>query len=452
MSMQMKQNHQQILSQQMIQSVTILQMGAQELTEYMREVEMENPVADIKEPVISIKNDENINQAEWNYDIDEQNKIYYQYDKEDLDHNQELNNCAADNSERLADFLLLQLIGKHYPKRYQMIFEYIIESLDSKGFFSVPADEFLRLNHVDKDDFEKCVQIMRDLEPIGVCAENSLQCILKQLENRENCGKLEKDIVMNYLDLVGKNQLHIIGKKLGCSQQIIIDAVKKIKECNPYPAQGFSNSTQVNYVIPDVSVIKFTNSVEIQLNTKATPVIKINKEYSNMLNSKCSNELKEYLVEKINQVENIQSCIKKRNNTILELTKCIVEVQKEFFTVGNRSLKPLRLQEAAEMIGCHESTVSRAIKDKYLQCCYGVFPFSYFFPKKMGSEETSIATQQVKEAMMQIIMNEDKTKPYSDMEITQLMNEKNIQISRRTVTKYREGLNIPNGRERKEFR
>ncbi|MDD3369670.1 MAG: RNA polymerase factor sigma-54 [Lachnospiraceae bacterium] len=451
MATRLEQIQKQTVSQKMIQSVKILQMSSQELAEYMKEVALENPVIDFSDGETEDKDQERIKKLEWLASLDEQNRFYYQYDKDEAEEDTGMNNVSKPGLESLADSLRLQLMGKKHSEKEQRVFDYVMECLDSRGFFSVGISEVAKACKVTEDEASACVEVMRNLEPVGVCAANLQECILKQLADREDCGELELTIVREYMELLGKNQLHIIAKNLKVDVSEVTQAVKHIKECNPNPAQGFDDGELVRVVVPDITVVKFQDHFEILLNNYTCPVLHINKEYMNMLKTDCEKEVKDYLLGKVKQAEEIQESISRRSSTLLSLAQCIVDKQQNFFRTGEKNLRPFRLAEAAERIGCHESTVSRAIKDKYLQCCYGEYPLSFFFPKGLGEVDEGMAVLEVKQQLSQIIKEEDKQKPYSDSKLTELLNDKGIDISRRTVAKYREELNIPNCRGRKTY-
>lgn len=451
MSFRLEQTQKQIVSQKMIQSVSILQMSTQELADYIKEVTLENPVLDFDERIPEDKDQERLKKLEWLASLDEQNRSYYQYDHEDAENEKGMNNVAGPIDERLEDVLHLQLLGGMYTDKEQEVFEYIIQCLDSRGYFTVPASEVAKANHVSLEMAERCIAVMRDLEPAGVCAASMQECLLKQLEKRKDCGDLEREIVAGYMELLGKNQLPAIAKSLRVSLADVVQAAGRIRELNPRPAQGFDNGDLMRYVIPDITVVKFQDGFEILLNDYTCPTLHINQEYLAMLKSDCDPEVKEYLFSKVRQAEELQDCISRRSSTLLALARCIVDVQKDFFVYGEKSVKPFRLTDAAERIGCHESTVSRALKDKYLQCCQGIYPLHYFFQKGFSQGQEAMASLQVKQALAEIIENEDKQKPYSDNKLSELLQEQGMDISRRTVAKYREEMKIANGRERKQF-
>jgi RNA polymerase sigma-54 factor len=454
LQLEQSQKQKQVLSQQMIQAVQILQMNMQELTEYMKKEVLDNPVVEIEKAEVPDPREDRIRKLEWLASLDEQNRSFYRYDREAMEENNGLNNLSAASSESLEETLKTQLLGGGYTDLEMEIFNYVAHCLDSRGYFTGTAEEIAGHFQVSEQRAEKYLEIMRDLEPYGVCAADLKGCLLKQIEKREDCGEKEALIVSNYLEMLGKNQLPAIAQKSGMSLEETAEAVERIRSLNPRPAQGFDNGELFRYIVPDVTVVKFQDRFEILLNDYACPVLHINQDYLKMMKSDCGEEVKTYLEDKITRAERIQENVHKRNSTLLALTETILDVQSEFFMTGKNELHPFRIQDAAERMGLHESTISRAVRGKYLQCCWGIYPLYHFFPKGVfcgSGGEGEIATECIKKRIRKLIEKEDPKKPYSDQKISELLKECGMEISRRTVAKYRECMGIKNGRERKQF-
>lgn len=199
MSIRLEQTQKQMVSQKLIQSVNILQMSTQELADYIKEATLENPVLDFDERMPEDKDQERLRKLEWLASLDEQNRSYYQYDRDDAEEEKGMNNVAGPTAERLEDALRLQLLGGAYSEKEMEVFEYIIQCLDSRGYFTVPALEVAEVNGVSEEKAEECIAVMRDLEPAGVCAASMQDCLQKQLEKRKDCGSLEREIVSGYM-------------------------------------------------------------------------------------------------------------------------------------------------------------------------------------------------------------------------------------------------------------
>ncbi|MBR3367988.1 MAG: RNA polymerase factor sigma-54 [Lachnospiraceae bacterium] len=456
METRLEQSQKQILSQNLIQSVEILQMSAEELTEHIKEMALENPVAELKEPSPEDRQQDLLRKLEWLENLDEQNRTYYRYDREDSDRDY-ISNIGAPVRETLKDTLMQQLIRGPYTEEQFRIFSYIADCLDSSGFFRMSVQDAAAQLHVPQLDVAKCLEIMRALEPAGVCCADLESCLLEQLrriQQQEDAEPfdVEMSIIREYMPLLGKNQLHTIAKKMKLPISRIKEAQLRIRSLNPRPAQGFDMGEMLRYIVPDVTVVKFKDRFEILLNNYSYPTIRMNRDYLKMLKDNPTPEVRDYLTGKVNQIRQMQEHIERRGSTLLALADCILAEQTEFFRKGEKYLKPLRMKDAADRIGIHESTVSRAVKDKYLQCCWGIYPLSFFFARSVSQEgDDSIATHQIKEEIRKIIEEEDKTHPLNDDRIACMLKERGMSISRRTVVKYRESMQIPNYRERKEF-
>ena len=233
----------------------------------------------------------------------------------------------------------------------------------------------------------------------------------------------------------------------------VLQAMEVIRELNPKPGNSFSSRENLKYITPDVTVVKLKDYYEILLNEYMYPKMSINGYYRNMLKAGNDKETKDYVTTKVKQAEWVMQCVSQRNVTLMNVSKCIVDVQECFFTYGPGYLRPLKLADVAEMVGIHESTVSRAVKDKYLQCSWGIFPMNYFFIgaiSKAGNENAATADT-AKNLLKEIIADENHEKPYSDRILSEKLAERGVKISRRTVAKYREAMGIKDASGRKVF-
>ena len=203
---------------------------------------------------------------------------------------------------------------------------------------------------------------------------------------------------------------------------------------------------------PDITIVKFEDHFEILLNEFAYPKIRVNKYYLKLLRSDCDRETKKYLSEKLKQIEETQGHIERRGNTLMELAKFLLERQRDFFEHGEQGIRPLKMKDAAAAMDVHESTISRAVRDKYLQCPWGLYPLSYFFSAGLaGEDEEEVSARRIKLEIRKLIDEEDTKRPRSDQKLCDLLQEKGIAVSRRTVAKYREEMGIGSTRERKTW-
>lgn len=444
----------QVLSQKMIQSMEILQMSCQELNEYIKEVALENPVVDIEEGYeVTDKASDLVKKLEWLDSIDERHRIYYRQEYGEDSEDKRLMDYSENIGEELSEYLLHQLLTVELTDLEYDVIQYMVYSLDSKGYIEEELSDIARRFDTTIAFVEKQLKLLQSLDPAGVCARNLGECLLLQLNREHEKDSIACTVVSEYLEFLGKNQLHVIAKKMKLPLEDIIKACEHIKELNPKPGSGFDTRGYLKYITPDVTVVRLSNYYEILLNEYTYPKIGINHFYKQVLEKETSKETQSYIVDKIRQAEWIQNCIGQRNSTLMRVSKTIVDYQNAFFEFGTGHLKPLRLQDVARMLEIHESTVSRAIRDKYLQCSWGIFPMKYFFSKSISAERSGvkITTEQVKNTLIAVIEEEDKKKPLSDRAITERLVERGVKISRRTVAKYREELGIKDASGRKRF-
>lgn len=450
MENRLEQTNSQVLSQKMIQAVNILQMGTQELAEFIQDFSMENPVVDVEASEEQDRQAERLKKIEWLAELDEQNRAYYSADRREA-YGCDFNNIAQNSSASLKETLMMQLIGCGYSALEMRIFSYIVDCLDSRGYFVFPMEELVDRMSVSGETAERCLEIMKNLEPAGICASSLQECLLIQLKRKEYESDVEQEIILEHLERLGKRQLPAIARQMKISVDRVRLAAERIRNLNPKPAQGYGNDRMSRYVKPDVTVVKFEKYFEILSNDYAYSSFHINSGYLQMMHTEKDQEVRMYLARQIRRAEELQDHISKRKATLVSLTKCIVDVQKDFFINGGNSIKPFSMTEAARMLDMNVSTVSRAVSEKYLQCCWGLYPLSYFFQKGAETrQEEKISTEQIKQRIKHLIEREDKKRPYSDQRLAEILNEEEILISRRTVAKYRESMLMLDCRGRRE--
>ena len=434
----------QLLSQKMIQSLEILQMNTQELEQFLKDKALENPMLDLEE-VYKTK-DENsklLKKLEWLEKTDEQNRVYYGQDHTDYE---PVN--FQNQTEDFGSYLLSQLIEEFKTQREQEIYEILVYSLDERGYLKEIPDILIQTYGLTKKEINCYINKLKECEPAGVGAKDLEECLHLQLQRKHMLNGLEEKILHNYLTYVAKNQLKELSKLLNLPLDQVVQAVKNIKNLNPKPAQGFSSREHLKYLYPDITIVKFKDYFEILLDGDSHFTANINSYYVEMMNQENTDEVNNYLNEKYRQAKWILQCISSRRGTLLNITKALTQRQQDFFEKGPGYLRPLKLSDVAEELGIHESTVSRGIRDKYIQCSWGIYPMSCFFSRGILSEETP---NKIKSCIRKWIKNEDKKKPFSDQKIADLFKQQGIPISRRTVAKYRTQMGIRDAAGRKEY-
>ena len=457
LKLQVKQT--QTLSQRMIQSAEILQMTSQELNTYINELALENPVIDIVEPPTAQEQRESIEQQEWLNSFNEENYYLYQRQNNDDDYDFKSSwNINTDDGETLQDYLWSQLITENFTDQETEIIKFMLECLDNKGYLEESIETIASYFGTDTELVEDLLSDLQALDPSGVCARSLEECLKLQLERRNMLTPVLESIIDNCLEMVAKNQIPAIARKLRLSPAETAGYCQIIKSLNPKPGVSFSSRDQLRYIIPDVTIVKFKDHFDILLNESMYPTIELNSYYRQMNQNPESSELKEYLGNKIRQAEWVKQCVTQRGKTLMQVSRAILEHQEEFFTFGPAHLNPLRLADIAQELDIHESTVSRAVSKKYLQCSWGVYPMNFFFSRSVAVQESSsesgtqsVTAADIKRVLREIIEEENKKKPYSDRLLGEKLAERGISISRRTVAKYREDEGIADASGRKEY-
>jgi RNA polymerase sigma-54 factor len=288
---------------------------------------------------------------------------------------------------------------------------------------------------------KKAIGIIQTLDPAGIGATDLGNCLDLQLA-RKTGTELHRKIVRDHLENVSKNQYSAIAKALKAPESEIRAAVGFIKTLNPKPGAVFSSDERTNYIRPDIVVVNSKGHSDILIDDYAIPNIHISDFYKTLFEESDDKELRNYIHEKLQQAKWLIHSIAHRQSTLRKCTEAIIEAQEGFFKGTANGLAPLAMADLAGRIGIHESTVSRAVRGKYLQCVHGVYPLHFFFSRKMSDCDAS--ADGVKRILRELIDAENKLRPFSDQKIMEHFKSLSIEISRRTVAKYRAEMNIPN--------
>lgn len=441
MDVSIQQTQKLALTPQMEQSLSVLQMGTEELNQCIEEEVLSNPMLDYaKEPE---KKEVRRSQGE--------GIGYYSRKKtEDTDYQSYLNAIADEKSEdtELAEYLRMQLYTKKISPRRQKIGEYLIECLEESGYLKMDIDELAKGIGLSKEELEREIRFMQTLEPCGVFARDLKECLLLQVQGEEQMQRQARLLIEKYLDEIAQNKIPQISKQTGLTTAEITKTIQYIKEeLEPVPGRGYGCANRNEYIYPDITVKEDEKGYRIILNKEKVHTLELNREYLPMLGQVHSSEENKYLKEQYQKAKILLRNIGKREETLAAVAEAIVDWQREFFEKGKASLKPMNLLDIAQELDVHESTVSRAVRDKYLECRWGIFELKYFFSNKTSDGNNC----NVLTCIQEIIRSENKQKPLSDAKIAEQLEKKGIRISRRTVTKYREQMQIPNTQMRKEY-
>lgn len=434
--------------EQILESNPLLEVEKKETSEPEKEAEFENDYSEKTE----VSNDDHVDTA-W--------EEVYASASQYATHEDSVNfeNLYA-NTINLQDHLRWQMDLTPMSIIDRTIATAIIDAVDDSGFLSVTLDDIvvatniqLELDEpVDESEVKAVLHLVQRFDPVGVAALDLQDCLLIQLSQfaaNQPFLKEAKNLVCNHLDWLGAHNYVQIMKHCKYSESQLQGALKLIQTLTPYPGESISKNDP-SYIIPDVIVTNSNGRWKVELNAEALPKLRVNQTYANLINTNNSSEDSKYLKTQLQEAKWFIKSLQSRHDTLLKVTTCIVKRQMGFLEHGEEAMKPMVLNDIADELGLHESTISRVTTQKYVHTPRGVFELKYFFSSHVstiaGGECSSTAIQAL---IKKLIALENPKKPLSDNKIAHILKERGIQVARRTIAKYREALQIPASNLRK---
>jgi len=480
MALQLKQSlslsQQLIMTPQLQQAIKLLQLSRLELLETITQEMETNPLldeqvsgdsdGDSNEPVedavsspdepptkeVTIEENVNNDDVDWESYLSEYNTGWADtpYQGKEAPAFENMNQ----EKTSLNSHLMWQLSLSHLNEQQREIGIQVIGNIDDDGYLQITTEELVESTGCSDEEILYTLETIQNFDPVGVAARDTKECLLIQARFQNLGGSVVEKIISEHMDNLENKRYDKIAKNLSISIPDVIEAVEIITNLEPKPGRLYSEEDTI-YISPDIYVFKVGDDYEIVLNEDGLPKLKINNYYKEILNDRDSadsdEKTKEYILDKMKSAAWLIKSIHQRQRTIYKVTESIVQFQRKFFDHGVTHLKPLVLRDVAEHIQMHESTISRVTTNKYVHTPQGVFELKYFFNSAINSMEgDSIASESVKEHIRNIIKSENKSKPYSDQEVADLLKKHNIDVARRTVAKYRETLGILPSRKRRE--
>jgi RNA polymerase sigma-54 factor len=355
------------------------------------------------------------------------------------------------STSSLIDHLDWQLNLTEIPDDLRMIADYIVGNIDEDGYLTTQTEEISLTLGVEERDVLKTLTIVQSLDPVGVAARTLQECLLIQLRAAGLQGTLAERLIIEFLPLIERRKFKEISKQLDRSLHEIGEAMETIRQLSPRPGQKY-NSREPVYIRPDVYIYKIGDDYQIVMNDDGLPQLRLNRAYRRLLlkGDDVSKDTKSYVKERFRSALELIRSIDQRQQTIFRVCRAIVDRQSEFLERGRMHLKPMLIKDIAGELGVHPSTISRVVSNKYAHTPQGVIELRKFFTvgvESSGGE--NVSTVHVKEKIKRIIEVENSEKPLSDQIISKMLSQEGIQITRRTVAKYRDQMNIPGSRERK---
>lgn len=409
------------ITENLINAIQLLELNSIELEDYIKDKCTENVMLEYEE-----KKDKKV-------------KVYISDSNNDF-----IENLSTEKT--YTDFLKEQLIYINEEKYYIKMAEYIIDNLDDRGFFTRDINEFSKDINKDINEIKRALEIVKSLEPRGTGSFNIQECLEAQVEN----DSILRIIIKNYLEDIAYDNLNRIKNELNLKDSVLKKKIERLRQLNPIPSAGFRIRNDNNrYIIPDVEVCTDNNDIKLYFREDDFENIHLNDYYINLLNNgDIDEDTRKYLEDKRSEAQSIINSIKRRKDTFSNVTGEIVLQQKGFF-VKNMYLEKLTYRQIAENLDISISTVSRCVKNKYILCQRGLYPLNYFFPSGIESNGIILSSDYILNHIKKLIEKEDLKQPFSDEKIKNILQSKGINISRRTVNKYRKILNIPSSEKRK---
>jgi len=457
-----------VMTPMLQQAIKLLPLARMELAQLVRQEITENPILEelaeedemekegLEEPEANLAAEEAVpeEQAPLNQEQDWDNFIQSNIDRgSSVDSYTENPSIEATYKKEpsLADHLHWQMSLSLDSEADKYIGACIVGNIQNDGYLCTDITEIAETVGCPPEDVERVLSVIQGFEPTGVGARSLQECLLLQLRALPDRDPLAEKLVKSYLERLEERFLHKIASELNVHVEKILASVRVIRSLDPKPGLQFQ-SDGIDYVTPDITVVKTADGYDVVLNDEGVPRLRINPFYHDMLTHTQEGQTREYLENKYRSALWLIKSIDQRRQTIYKVGKSIVKLQQEFLDKGLSYLKPMVLKDVARDIEMHESTVSRITTNKYIDTPQGIFELKYFFHSGIKSYMgTSLSSIRVKNMIKEVVAQEDTQRPLTDDEMVQVLMRKNAKIARRTITKYRKELNIPPASKRKKI-
>ncbi|EHF8089211.1 RNA polymerase factor sigma-54 [Escherichia coli] len=363
----------------------------------------------------------------------------------------------GETTQTLQDYLMWQVELTPFSDTDRAIATSIVDAADDTGYLTVPLEDILESmgdEEIDIDEVEAVLERIQRFDPVGVAAKDLRDCLLIQLSQFDKTTPWLEEarlIISDHLDLLANHDFRTLMRVTRLKEDVLKEAVNLIQSLDPRPGQSIQTG-EPEYVIPDVLVRKHNGHWTVELNSDSIPRLQINQHYASMCNNARNDGDSQFIRSNLQDAKWLIKSLESRNDTLLRVSRCIVEQQQAFFEQGEEYMKPMVLADIAQAVEMHESTISRVTTQKYLHSPRGIFELKYFFSSHVNTEGGGEASSTAIRALVKkLIAAENPAKPLSDSKLTSLLSEQGIMVARRTVAKYRESLSIPPSNQRKQL-
>ncbi|EJE3979288.1 TPA: RNA polymerase factor sigma-54 [Escherichia coli] len=363
----------------------------------------------------------------------------------------------GETTQTLQDYLMWQVELTPFSDTDRAIATSIVDAVDETGYLTVPLEDILESigdEEIDIDEVEAVLKRIQRFDPVGVAAKDLRDCLLIQLSQFDKTTPWLEEarlIISDHLDLLANHDFRTLMRVTRLKEDVLKEAVNLIQSLDPRPGQSIQTG-EPEYVIPDVLVRKHNGHWTVELNSDSIPRLQINQHYASMCNNARNDGDSQFIRSNLQDAKWLIKSLESRNDTLLRVSRCIVEQQQAFFEQGEEYMKPMVLADIAQAVEMHESTISRVTTQKYLHSPRGIFELKYFFSSHVNTEGGGEASSTAIRALVKkLIAAENPAKPLSDSKLTSLLSGQGIMVARRTVAKYRESLSIPPSNQRKQL-
>ena len=363
----------------------------------------------------------------------------------------------GETTQTLQDYLMWQVELTPFSDTDRAIATSIVDAVDDTGYLTVPLEDILEGmgdEEIDIDEVEAVLKRIQRFDPVGVAAKDLRDCLLIQLSQFDKTTPWLEEarlIISDHLDLLANHDFRTLMRVTRLKEDVLKEAVNLIQSLDPRPGQSIQTG-EPEYVIPHVLVRKHNGHWTVELNSDSIPRLQINQHYASMCNNARNDGDSQFIRSNLQDAKWLIKSLESRNDTLLRVSRCIVEQQQAFFEQGEEYMKPMVLADIAQAVEMHESTISRVTTQKYLHSPRGIFELKYFFSSHVNTEGGGEASSTAIRALVKkLIAAENPAKPLSDSKLTSLLSEQGIMVARRTVAKYRESLSIPPSNQRKQL-
>jgi RNA polymerase sigma-54 factor len=474
-----RQTQQMVLAPQLRQSLKILQVAALDLRSVIQEELQNNPTLE-EMPMEGVSLEQNNpepskdgaevdgNEPREELDFSKNFEILAKIDDDWRDDQsqggagQAYSSEAAEKRQHFFDSLVSETsLQEHLMRQAELsdcpapvlsAIRFLVGSIDDRGFLTATPADIALMSGLPLEDVQAAHKLLKTFDPPGIGAQNLEGCLLFQMEAKGRGGSIAARVIRDHFDLLTRRRIPDLARRLGVSVEEIQVAIEEIGTLDPAPGRRFADDSN-RVVVPDVTIEKDNGQWRILLNSDYIPRLRISQTYRELIaKGQLSKEERDYLRERMRSGRFLINSIEQRQQTIERITREIIKVQEEFLEQGVARLKPLTMTQVADAVGVHETTVSRAIANKYIKTPHGVFDFKYFFtPGYQAQSGDSVSNTSVKEMINDLIAGEDRAHPLSDQELVARLQLKGISIARRTVAKYREELGLLPSNLRREY-